>query len=567
MDPNTPQKIALRYATGGRANDLLNVAPGASWTLGRDPGCEVRYDPDRDDQVSRRHARLRVVESEPPAVEIEDLGSRNGLYVNNQRIASTARLREGDRIQLGTGGPEFSFAFDPPLAPPVMETRFVPAMKPAGPTVVAAPPKPAPQPPSVPAAAPAVAAKMPPKAPVAAPAANRGLLAAGIALLTIGAGTAGYSLLSGAAGQLSTKVYHQRAVLTGAYKTYGNPSAVGGKYWFAKVVLDNSGQAPLRDIRVSYQIPEYISWTTPDETPELLPGQTAVFPFYPKFPARVTNIQTRTPSVLEIKIDYDTDKGRQTRIEKREFEFRGLTEFVYTDLPSDEIVSWWDAYDNDPLLAAWVHDEDPAVKTFYGKVSGESGGVNVISGQKELYLLGRGIYDYMVRLGMTYSGAKGVPDNIGDVKSFMQSIRTPRDVIYGNSGLCVELALLWASLGQAAGAKTYLVLVPGHAFTILQADDGSRIVVETTAIGGASGGNMAPAATFDEAIKMGAETFKQSQQKGLLNILDVRDLQAKGIRPPELPDINKAELVKMLDDQIVKRQAAAAAAAQRPVAD
>jgi two-component system, cell cycle response regulator len=53
-----------------------------------------------DDGISRRHARVRFSEER---VEIEDLGSRNGTFVNGQRIEGRAQaLRDGDKIQLSS---------------------------------------------------------------------------------------------------------------------------------------------------------------------------------------------------------------------------------------------------------------------------------------------------------------------------------------------------------------------------------------------------------------------------------------------------------------------------------
>lgn len=51
-----------------------------------------------DDGVSRRHAK--VILSEDGIVNLKDLGSTNGTWVNGAPIDATL-LREGDRIQLG----------------------------------------------------------------------------------------------------------------------------------------------------------------------------------------------------------------------------------------------------------------------------------------------------------------------------------------------------------------------------------------------------------------------------------------------------------------------------------
>jgi pSer/pThr/pTyr-binding forkhead associated (FHA) protein len=51
-----------------------------------------------DSELSRRHAVVRPVDG---GVEIEDLGSLNGTYVNGERIAGPRRLSGGDSIKLG----------------------------------------------------------------------------------------------------------------------------------------------------------------------------------------------------------------------------------------------------------------------------------------------------------------------------------------------------------------------------------------------------------------------------------------------------------------------------------
>jgi hypothetical protein len=169
---------------------------------------------------------------------------------------------------------------------------------------------------------------------------------------------------------------------------------------------------------------------------------------------------------------------------------------------------------------------------------------------KDMIAMAKSVYEYMVSLGMTYSGAKGVPDSVRDVSSLVQSIRMPRDVIYGNTGLCIELALLWCSIAQTAGARPHLVLIPGHAFVIIEAGDGTMLPVECTGIGGGAGGNLSAAMNFEQAVKSAAKTLQDTRQRGdPLEILDIQAFQARGIRPPELEAKDPVELSKLLDDR------------------
>ncbi|MFK9892522.1 FHA domain-containing protein, partial [Escherichia coli] len=80
-----------------------------SISFGRDPACEVAFDPDRDDLVSRLHSKISIEAGNPPSFVISDFSSRNGTFVNRQRISGAVKLGVGDVIQLGPGGPEIEF--------------------------------------------------------------------------------------------------------------------------------------------------------------------------------------------------------------------------------------------------------------------------------------------------------------------------------------------------------------------------------------------------------------------------------------------------------------------------
>ena len=64
--------------------------------LGRNANCDVVF-PANDFAVSREHACILRVQYQ---FFIEDLGSRNGTYVNNQPVASRQPLRDGDKIRI-----------------------------------------------------------------------------------------------------------------------------------------------------------------------------------------------------------------------------------------------------------------------------------------------------------------------------------------------------------------------------------------------------------------------------------------------------------------------------------
>jgi S1-C subfamily serine protease len=98
----------------------------------------VKYDPDRDDLVGRQHARITQDPNDPSQFIVTDLNSRNGTFVNRQRITGTTRVNPGDVVQLGPGGPEFVFEIEPRPAGATKATR-VAQTGPMAPTMPGAP--------------------------------------------------------------------------------------------------------------------------------------------------------------------------------------------------------------------------------------------------------------------------------------------------------------------------------------------------------------------------------------------------------------------------------------------
>jgi pSer/pThr/pTyr-binding forkhead associated (FHA) protein len=64
--------------------------------IGRAEECDVRP---LSEEVSRRHCSIVVG---PSDVWVEDLGSRNGTFVNGTRIGAKTRVSEGDLVRIGS---------------------------------------------------------------------------------------------------------------------------------------------------------------------------------------------------------------------------------------------------------------------------------------------------------------------------------------------------------------------------------------------------------------------------------------------------------------------------------
>ena len=69
---------------------------GEPLSIGRSREADI---PLLDDKVSRVHCGIRLSDGE---FYLKDLKSRNGVFVNGQRVEDTAKLKVGDRIQVGS---------------------------------------------------------------------------------------------------------------------------------------------------------------------------------------------------------------------------------------------------------------------------------------------------------------------------------------------------------------------------------------------------------------------------------------------------------------------------------
>jgi two-component system cell cycle response regulator len=90
------RRACLTILTGSMSGQLFKVKKGALM-IGRSPHVELRLE---DDGISRNHARIR---SETGRAWVEDMGSRNGTFVNGERITVVVELKDGDKIQVGRG--------------------------------------------------------------------------------------------------------------------------------------------------------------------------------------------------------------------------------------------------------------------------------------------------------------------------------------------------------------------------------------------------------------------------------------------------------------------------------
>jgi pSer/pThr/pTyr-binding forkhead associated (FHA) protein len=102
-------RLAIRTGDGKRM-----VGQDIEVVIGRSRECTIRLEGDMSLAVSRRHARIFYSGWK---VCIEDLGSRNGTWLNRKRVERATIIERDDVIEFGAGGPMLTVTDVALLAP------------------------------------------------------------------------------------------------------------------------------------------------------------------------------------------------------------------------------------------------------------------------------------------------------------------------------------------------------------------------------------------------------------------------------------------------------------------
>jgi hypothetical protein len=331
---------------------------------------------------------------------------------------------------------------------------------------------------------------------------------------------------SGGAPQLELSVRSRKTVMSALYKIYADSEVANGRYWVAKAIIKNTGTAPMRDVRITYGMGEYASNSTSQTYSLVMPHGVVVDCYYPLFASKVAALKTRTPMELSVKVQYK-DKAGQTHTEEHteRLAMLGINQFEFSNLSEEEKTdSLFDKNNNGPLLAAYVTKIDDPVKQLAGYISEAAGGVAAAGKPEDAIKWLRAAYNTELLNNIVYQ----TPSS----EDFGQDIKYPRDVLRAKSGTCVDLAILYSALAESVGLHAYLMLVPGHCFSVISVG-GQIIPVENTGLGG---GNQR--ASFDQVVTYAQKELQQYIQQGLYYLIDIDKMQGEGHVPtPELPQL------------------------------
>lgn len=326
--------------------------------------------------------------------------------------------------------------------------------------------------------------------------------------------------------ELDVELHPREEIVTAAYKAYGDDQQ---NLWAAKTLIKNTGDTPVRDFRIDYKIEGYCDWTSVEVYPTILPGQTVRDYCWPNLDdAQMKEITSKTPVELTLRYSYE---GLSQPIQDQEkIYLLGRNDFVFTDLEEDDILTFTDAFDNYPMIAAFVTPNEELVKSVANNIAG---GLETGMNDDDVYTAFIRCFDVMRELGVEY---------IQEPMSYWsertaQYVQYPAETLSRASGTCLDLAICMAALMEAVGIRSYVALIPGHAIPIIELpNSGDMYAIESTFVDKDYAlshfpGETSPEVTAEECINIGAEEIAAATEEGSYILIDIEKSWEQGVMP------------------------------------
>ncbi len=327
--------------------------------------------------------------------------------------------------------------------------------------------------------------------------------------------------------KLDVKLVTRERVLTCAHKIYSNTEQ---NMWVAKTIIKNTGKIPVYDFKISYKIKDYCDWTSGELYPEIVPGETVRDFCWPSFEAeKLEGLTSKTPADLIMKYSY---RGKEPVEDYEKIDLMGKNEFVLSNLAEEDmVIPFIDEVNNNMFLAAFVTHSDEAVQQFAGRVgAGLETGTNDQDALEAFIQCFYALREY----GLKYDQP---PFYLSDATA-VQYVQYPGDTLARKTGTCMDLSILYASLMEAVGVRSYVAIIPGHVIPVVQLPiSGDFVSIESTFIDKEYAlshfpGLTSPEVTAEECAQISDNELSESYSQGQLILVDVRYWWDAGVLPP-----------------------------------
>ncbi|MEQ1559060.1 MAG: FHA domain-containing protein [Methyloglobulus sp.] len=116
------QAITVQHLDGANAqkSQKYDLTPQEELVFGRDTACQVTFDGNDVDMVSRKHCAISL-DSQNAFILADH--STNGTFLNQQKISAPTEIKTNDQVQLGKNGPKLLFIVDPKNKQTVLQTE------------------------------------------------------------------------------------------------------------------------------------------------------------------------------------------------------------------------------------------------------------------------------------------------------------------------------------------------------------------------------------------------------------------------------------------------------------
>ena len=289
----------------------------------------------------------------------------------------------------------------------------------------------------------------------------------------------------------------------GTYHLLGNAQGLGN---FIGVSLVNvSGKD--RILKVEIEVPGITEKLTKNET--LLTGKTETLYLTPALKADFKPASQTAERNAQISIKVTTADGKSIFDDSR-----AVTVYPRDQFPRSELGT--------NTIAAWVTPQSPAMEDFMTAAKKRMKG-GVLEGNLGATMPQvKAIYDELKARGMTYV----LQSDLG--YGTPQHVRLPADAIKSTNALCLDGAVVFATLMEKIGLRPIVIFVPGHAFAGWHAEkadnapDGTVYWVETTMVG---------SAPFENAVQTAASEYKKYTDQHAAELVDIAAMRTRKITP------------------------------------